>query len=299
MGSNIRTPLSNALRGSQITIDGKKYDASDVVNSELDVYTEIMRFLTEGVLDRDTGEILAATDDPNYDGDIIGDAKESGKKPQTAIRRARKMTVDDINKFIEKLNNALENKEGLFYKRVLADKSEAVIKLMFKRLGKLKQEIEELTKKRQGTDRGDGEPTDVRLVDLETFFVNALGGVIDLSQKTIATAAHLIEVTLSEAGGSNIRIIPGGCVEQRTSDAIKDMNGVQQLSYMDLSLRTRAPEGFLRPIINAPPLTRDVRAEDRLTPEEFKSYSESGETGCPEKSSGSVSEQIHSTTCGN
>ena len=297
MGSNIRTPLSNALRGSQITIDGKKYDASDVVNSELDVYTEIMRFLTEEALDRNTGDILVRNDDPNYDGDIIGDAKESGKKPQTAIRRARKMTVDDINKFIEKLNDELETKEGLFYKRVLADKSEAVIELMFKRLEKLKQEIEELTKKRQAPGRAPGEPTDVRLVDLETFFVNALGGVIDLSQKTIASATHLIEVSLLEAGGSNIRIIPGGCVEQRTSEAIKDMNGVQQLSYMNLSLRTRAPEGFLRPIINAPPLTRDVRTGDRLTPDEFKNYSESGETGCPEKISDNLLEQTNS--CGN
>jgi hypothetical protein len=62
---------------------------------------------------------------------------------------------------------------------------------------------------------------------------------------------------------------------------------------------SRAIGGVLRAIFNTTPPTHVIQGGDWMTADEYKKYQESGQTGCPKKGSGSVSEQTRSTTCGN
>ena len=293
LGSNARAPLTDNVRGARIELDGIECDAADAIDAEFDIYNEFTRFLTEGDIGERGKKILVDDNDDRYDQRVIEPFKESGERPQTAIRVGRKMTVADVDAFIEQLNN----KDSKLYKRLMANKSEDVQKLIMQRLERLKAEITQLEDELK--QQGDGASRGVRLADLESLFKNAVGEIIDLSGRSITSDSHLVEVSLTEGGGSQVRIIPGDCMEHRTREATAGMPGREQLDHSGLETRTRAPDGYLRPIINMPPLSRSTKDSDRLTLEQYRERQDSGQKGCPDPSSDSVSEQTRSTTCGN
>lgn len=272
LGSNARVPLHSAVEGKEIEIDGKSYDAKNAIDASMFVYSQLMRFATEGHITGEQREIVIKPEKMSkFDKELatqsIGLSKEGSKGAQDVFVKARKLTQDDIKEFE---NSSLY--AGL-------KKTPEHAELIDYYLNVIKQQIKE--------------NPDYRLSNTKELLTAQIAQILEKTDSPLVFESDLVSVRFSEQNGfDGISITPAEIMRQRASEKYGDIATMSVLDQMKklgnwrLSTRglnthdskTRAPKmGYFGAIINFAPPTDLLSPKDKLSPQNFVEYIKSQE----------------------
>lgn len=268
LGSNARVPLHSAVEGKTITLNGKEYSAEDAVDAAMLVYSQLIRFGTEGHVVGEKREIVVKNEKrKNFDKDLIDKAielsKTGQKSAQELLLRARKITASDIDNF---------EQSSLLGKDISTEQRELITFY-------LNQIREQVTKNK-----------DFRLGSIREIFTQQITDILQDTDSSLAFESDLVAVKFSsEAGYEGIKITPSEIMQER----IKQELGVTDISQLSIGdqlkklgnwrlgtrgLNTHHPKtrdpmyGYAGAIINLAPPTKFLKPEDKLSPKQFVSF---------------------------
>lgn len=267
MGSNARVPLHAAVEDKSITIDGAEYSAQDAIDASMFVYSQLLRFATEGNIVGEKREIVIKPNQMGkFDKETAKQAVEAGvegkKGAQDLLLKARKITSEDLESFknsslMRGKNITPEHKQLIDY--YISQLSEAV------------------SAKR-----------DFRLSNTKDIFTNQIANILEQTGSSLSFESDLVSVKFSDTQGfEGIKITPSEVMRQRASDLYGDISSMSILEQMkklgNWSLRTRGLNthntktrepmgGYAGAIINFAPPTDILQDNDRLTPQQYITF---------------------------
>ena len=274
LGSNARVPLHAAVEGKKIVINGKEYNAEDAVDAAMLVYSQLIRFGTEGHIFGEERQIVVKNEKrKNFDKKLIDKAielsKQGKKSAQELLLQARKITPDDVDKF---------EQSSLLGKNVSPEQAELT-----------KFYLDQI--RQQAT-----ENSDFRLGSIREIFTQQITGIIEDTGSSLSFESDLVAVKFSsESGYEGIKITPAEIMQKR----VKQELGIDDFSQLPVGeqlkklggwrlgtrgLNTHHPKtreamyGYAGAIINLAPPTSFLKPEDKLSPREFVSFVKTANT---------------------
>jgi hypothetical protein len=270
LGSNARVPLHATVEDKKIVIGGKEYDATNAIDASLLIYTQLMRFATEGYIVGEKREIVVKPDKmKNFDKATIEQSKKlKGEKgAQDLLLKARKITPKDIEDF---------KNSSLYGKNMTPEHAEL-------RDYYLDQLLKQVNKN-----------GDYRLEYTKDLITNQLADILEKTDSSVEFESDLVAVKFSATNGyEGIKITPAEIMRQRVIDKVGDITQMSKRDQLEklggwrLGTRglnthhqkTKAPQhGYFGAIINFAPPTNWLTPTDKLSPKEFINYLNSQQT---------------------
>lgn len=266
LGSNARVPLHAAVENKTINVDGADYEATDAIDSSMFVYSQLIRFGTEGHI---VGEkrVISVKDNKmkNFDKEQIKKAielsKQGKKSAQELLLQARKITPADLEEF----------KKSPLFTMTKTPEQKKLIDYYFNQLSA------EVKKNK-----------DFRLGDIRKLFTSQLSGILTDTKSNLVFESDLVAVKFSaQSGYEGMKITPSEVMKSRAESKygdISSMSAEEQLKKLGKfrlgtrGLNTHHPKtrearnGYAGAIINLAPPTELLKPEDKLSPKEFVNY---------------------------
>jgi hypothetical protein len=275
LGANAREPLHATVEDKKIVIGGKEYDATNAIDASILIYSQFMRFATEGHIVGEKREIVVKPDQmKNFDKAAIKQSIELSKQgkdeAQAFFLKARKITPKDIEDF---KNSPLYGKKS---KNITPEHKEL-------RDYYLDQLLKQLNKN-----------GDYRLAYTKDLFTNQIADIFEKTDSNLVFESDLVAVKFSDANGyEGIKITPAEIMRQRVIDKVGDITQLSKRDQLEklggwrLGTRglnthhpkTKAPQhGYFGALINQAPPTKWLTPTDKLSPKEFINYLNSQQT---------------------
>jgi hypothetical protein len=272
MGANAREPLHATVEDKKIVIGGKEYDATNAIDASILIYSQLLRFATEGYIVGEKREIVVPPDKmKNFDKATIEQSielsKQGKKKAQDLLLKARKITPKDIEDF---------KNSSLYGKNMTPEHAELTNYY-------LNQLLKQVNKN-----------GDYRLEYTKDLFTNQIADIFEKTDSNLVFESDLVAVKFSAANGyEGIKITPAEIMRQRVIDNVGDITQLSKRDQLEklggwrLGTRglnthhpkTRAPKhGYFGAIFNMAPPTKWLTPTDKLSPKEFINYINSQQT---------------------
>lgn len=263
-GSNARGPLHAAVEDKTIDINGKEYSAKDAVDAAMFIYSELMRFATEGHIVGEKREIVIKPQDMGkFDKELADDAIKLGGKAgsQIALLRARKITKADIVNF---------RNSSLYKDRNISPERKEVIEHYLTKM-------EEVVEANQ----------DFRLIDTQDIFTGQIVDIFEKTDSSLRFESDLIAVKFNPEGFEGLTITPAEVMRARAEQVVGDIGKLSVLEQLKKlgswrlgtrglnthNKKTRQPMGgYAGAIINMSPPASILKREDKMSPKDYVTY---------------------------
>lgn len=266
LGSNARAPLHAAVADKTITIDGSPHQATDAIDASIFVYSQLIRFATEGHIVGKGREIVVKDNKmKNFDKEQLKKAialsKQGKKSAQELLLQSRKLTSADIEEF---------KKSSLYTLQKTPEQRKLIDHYLNQVSAKIKKD------------------KDYRLGNIRSLFTSQLSGILTDTKSNLVFESDLVAVKFdAEKGYDGIRITPAEVMKSRAEQKFGDISSMpaeKQLKNLakfrlgTRGLNTHHPKtkearfGYAGAIINIAPPSEILKPEDKLTPKDFVSY---------------------------
>jgi hypothetical protein len=267
LGSNARIPLHSAVDDKTLNIAGGDYLARDAIDASMFVYSQMMRFATEGHIVGEKREIVIKQNKlGNFDKETAKTAiqlsREGKKGAQDLLLKARKLTQNDLINF---------KNSPLFAGLEKTPEHQKLVDYYIQQLSAI------IAKN-----------PNFRLSDTKNVFTNQIVDILEKTDSSLAFESDLVAVKFSEQTGfENITITPAEVMLSRAGEKVGDIQSMSILDQLNKlgnfrlgtrglnthNPKTRAPMGgYAGAIINLAPPTDILNDEDKLSAAEYVRY---------------------------